>query len=348
MNSQQTENIPHLIGWGLAGATLAWQLHFRNQKFVVHDAGKNYSTRVAAGIVNPIVFKRFTKSWNADLLMPYAEEFYQKIASILEVKLISKKNIFYPFTNTEDENDWSAKMGDDRFKNYLEHTSVKSVDGVQSPHGLGKVNTFGNLDTNLFLDQSKLYFEKSGIEFITEKFDYSVAEKDAAASYIFCEGIDVIKNPLFDYLPMKSSHGETLVIESEELKFEDVISKNLFILPLGNNLYKVGATYNWELQEPITTELGKADIVERLENLIDCQYKIISHQAGIRPTVSDRRPILGVHSTKKNAFIFNGLGTKGVMLAPYYAEHFVNFFLDNLPLDVEVNIQRFEKRFFKS
>ncbi|MBK6953745.1 MAG: FAD-binding oxidoreductase [Crocinitomicaceae bacterium] len=147
---------------------------------------------------------------------------------------------------------------------------------------------------------------------------------------------------------MKSSHGETLVIESEELRFEDVISKNLFILPLGNNLFRVGATYNWDLQEPITTELGKADLVERLENLIDCQYKIISHQAGIRPTVSDRRPILGVHSTKKNAFIFNGLGTKGVMLAPYYAEHFVNFFLDNAALDAEVNIQRFEKRFFKS
>jgi glycine oxidase len=110
----------------------------------------------------------------------------------------------------------------------------------------------------------------------------------------------------------------------------------------------VGATYNWDIQEPITTELGKAELVERLENLIDCQYKIIAHQAGIRPTVSDRRPILGVHSTKKNAFIFNGLGTKGVMLAPYYAEHFVNFFLDNAALDAEVNIQRFEKRFFKS
>jgi glycine oxidase len=262
--------------------------------------------------------------------------------------LVSKKNIFYPFTNTEDENDWSAKMGDDRFKDYLEHTSIKSIEGVQTPHGTGKVNTFGNLDTNLFLDQSKLYFEKSGIEFITEKFDYTVAENDDVKSYIFCEGIGVEQNPLFNYLPMKSSHGETLVIESEELRFEDVISKNLFILPLGNNLFRVGATYNWDLQEPITTELGKADLVERLENLIDCQYKIISHQAGIRPTVSDRRPILGVHSTKKNAFIFNGLGTKGVMLAPYYAEHFVNFFLDNAALDAEVNIQRFEKRFFKS
>jgi hypothetical protein len=94
MNPQQSENAPHIIGWGLAGATLAWQLHFRNQKFVVHDSGKNYSTRVAAGLVNPIVFKRLTKSWNADLLMPYSVEFYQKIAAILDVKLVSKKIFF--------------------------------------------------------------------------------------------------------------------------------------------------------------------------------------------------------------------------------------------------------------
>jgi glycine/D-amino acid oxidase-like deaminating enzyme len=348
MHPQQPENKIYIIGWGLAGATLAWQLHFRNQKFVIHDSGKNHSTRVAAGIVNPIVFKRLTKSWNADILMPSANDFYQKIAEILGVKLISKKNIFYPFTNTEDENDWSTKMGDGRFKNYLEHTSIKSIDGVQTPYGLGKVNTFGNLDTNLFLDHSKRYFEKSGIEFIAEKFDYSLAEKNESTSYIFCEGIEVTKNPLFNYLPMKSSHGETLIIESEELNFEDVISKNLFILPLGNNLFKVGATYNWDLQEPIPTELGKADLIERLENLIDCNYKIISHQAGIRPTVSDRRPLLGMHPMQKNAYIFNGLGTKGVMLAPYYAAHFANFFLNGAPLDAEVNIERFNKHFVKS
>jgi hypothetical protein len=119
-------------------------------------------------------------------------------------------------------------MGDDRFKNYIEHTSIKSIDCVQTPYGLGKVNTFGNLDTNLFLDQSKQYFQKSGIEFITEKFDYSLAEKDETTSFIFCEGIEVMQDPLFNYLPMKSSHGETLVIESEELKFEEVISKKSF------------------------------------------------------------------------------------------------------------------------
>lgn len=337
----------NLIGWGLAGATLAWQLHFRNQKFVVHDSGSNHSTRIAAGLVNPIVFKRLTKSWNVDLLMPFAQHFYKKIETILNTKLVSKKNIYYPFTNKEDENNWSAKMGDDRFKNYIEHTEITGIKNVQIPFGVGKVNTFGNLDTNLFLDLSKSFFLNNGIEFIEKKSDYSIAEKNSQNKYIFCEGIDVIYNPLFNYLPMKTSHGETLIIETDELNFEDVISKNLFILPLGNNLFKVGATYNWELKEAVVTESGKDDLIERLENLIDCAYKIISHQAGIRPTVADRRPLLGMHPSQKNAFIFNGLGTKGVLLAPYYASHFADFFLNDKDLDDEVNIQRFHKRFLK-
>ena len=338
----------HIIGWGLAGATLAWQLHFRNQPFVVHDSGYNYSTRVAAGIANPIVFKRLTQSWNADLLMPYAQNFYKKIEAILGVKLISHINIYYPFTNTEDENNWSVKTGDDRFKKWMEHTSLKGFDHVHTPYGMGKVNTFGNLDTARFLDDSKKYFLQQGIEFETEKTDREIAAKNPENDYIFCEGISVIENPLFNYLPMKTAHGEVLIIESEELNFKDVVSKNLFILPLGNQRFKVGATYNWELTEPVTTESGKADLVERLENLIDCSYKIIDHQAGIRPTVADRRPLLGIHPIQKNAYIFNGLGTKGVMLAPYYANHFLDFMLNGILLDSGVSVDRFNKRFLKA
>lgn len=338
----------HIIGWGLAGATLAWQLHFRNQKFVVHDSGHNHSTRTAAGLANPIVFKRLTRSWNVDVLMPYAQTFYEKVGELLNVRLLSGKNIYYPFTNAEDENNWSAKMGDDRFKKYIEHTTLKPFEHVHIPHGMGKVNTFGNLDTNAFLDLSKNYFQQAGVLFTEEKTNWTITQQHPEANYIFCEGIDVIHNPLFSYLPMKTSHGETLTIESDELHFNDVVSKNLFILPLGNKRFKVGATYNWEQKEPFTTVEGKADLVERLEHLIDCPYKIVSHQAGIRPTVADRRPLLGVHPNQKNAFIYNGLGTKGVMLAPYYANHFLDFFLDKKTLDAEVNIQRFNKRFLKS
>jgi glycine oxidase len=118
-----------IVGWGLAGSVLAWQFYLKGVGFQVNDSGVNWSTRTAAGLVNPIVFKRMTKSWNADLLMPYAEEFYSKIEQILGVQLISRRPIFRVFASTAEENDWSAKQGDDRFKAYLstQSTTVRAI-----------------------------------------------------------------------------------------------------------------------------------------------------------------------------------------------------------------------------
>lgn len=332
-----------IIGWGLAGATLAWQFYFQKRPFLVYDSGVNHSTRTAAGLVNPIVFKRLTKSWNAGILMPYAENFYSRIEEVLKIKLLSRKNIYSVFSSVEDENNWSVKQGDDRYKNYLGESDIKPIENVQMPFGLGKVNTFGNLDTNLFLDASREFFSKAGIQFIDADFDYNEVKKNQDQQYIFCEGFDIQKNPFFNYLPLKPTHGETLIIETDELKFDEVLSKNMFVLPLGNNRYKIGATYNWDLKEPITTELGKTEIIEKFENFIDCNYKIISHHAGIRPTVSDRRPLLGTHSTQINAHIFNGLGTKGVMIAPYYSEHLLDYLFDGKVLEKEVDVQRYSE-----
>jgi glycine oxidase len=330
-----------IIGWGLAGATLAWQFYFAKKSFSIYDSGINHSTRTAAGLVNPIVFKRLGQSWNVNTLMPYAEIFYSKIEEILTVKLLSRKNIYSVFSSVQDENNWSVKQGDDRYKNFLGHSEFESIDCVQMPFGLGKVNTFGNIDTNLFLDASKDFFSKNQIPFFNTAFDYENVLANQNQSYIFCEGFDVVKNPYFNYLPLKPSHGEILIIETDELKFDAVLSKNMFVVPHGNNQYKIGSTYNWDLKEPITTELGKTEIIEKFENFVDCNYKIISHQAGIRPTVSDRKPLLGTHPTQKNAHIFNGLGTKGVMIAPYYGEQLLRYLFEGKLLDKEVDVARY-------
>lgn len=337
-----------IVGWGLAGACVAWQLHRRDIPFNVIDKGSNHSTRTAAGIVNPIVFKRLTKGWLVDTLMPFAKNFYQEINDTLNQELFTPKKIYYPFTNKEDENNWSVRMGDERFFSYLEHTDRLTFDHVHAPHGYGQVNSIGYLNTNDFLDLSRNYFEQSGSSFESGEIDAAnLTKANPDTQFIFCEGIDVMKNALFNYLPMKASHGEVLIIQSDELKINDIISKNLFVLPLGDNQFKLGSTYNWVLTEPITTDLGKSDLVERFENLVDCSYKIISHQAGVRPTVADRRPLLGVHPHQKNAFVFNGLGTKGVLLAPYFASHLLEFILGETELNSEVNIERFKKRFLK-
>lgn len=342
--SERKESV--LIGWGLAGAIMAWQLYLNKKPFSVFDSGINHSTRTAAGLVNPVVFKRLTKSWNADVLMPYAHDFYQQIEQELKLNLLSGRKIFRVFASVEEENNWSSRQGDERFKAYLKTAEVNELpetDVVATPFGAGKVETFGNLNTNLFLDASKDFFLARGVEFIPKEFDYDAYADFEKVNCFFCEGVQVMQNPLFNNLPLKPTHGETLIIKSNQLQFDHILNKNMFVMSIGENLYKVGATYNWELDKPVKTESGRQELEEKLNSFTSFEYEIVEHRAGIRPTISDRRPLLGKHHEKENAFIFNGLGTKGVMIGPYYAEQLMEFVFNQKSLDPEVDISRFRK-----
>jgi glycine/D-amino acid oxidase-like deaminating enzyme len=335
------ESKNHIIGWGMAGATLAWQLHFKGKQFIVHDSGQNHSTRTAAGLVNPMVFKRLTKSWMADDLITYAERFYKKIEKELDESIISNRSILRIFASIEEQNNWSSKEKDERFENYLDPVQDVDLEKIEAPYGGGKVKTIGNLDTNLFLDASKQFFLSKGVLFQDSVFDYyNVNETE---TFIFCEGFEIRNNFFFNYLPMKPTHGETLTIKTAEVDFEDIINKNMFVLPLGNETFKVGATYNWELDEANITPFGKKELTEKLKSFAKFNFEIIDHQAGIRPTVSDRRPLIGTHPENDNLHVFNGLGTKGVMIAPYFSSHFLDYLFENRPLNKEVDIQRYLK-----
>ncbi|MCW3075505.1 MAG: dependent oxidoreductase [Bacteroidetes bacterium] len=79
--------------------------------------------------------------------------------------------------------------------------------------------------------------------------------------------------------------------------------------------------------------------------MISSEYQILKHEAGVRPSSKDRRPIVGPHPLHSNMHVFNGLGTKGVMLAPYFANNFVLFYLQKQPLNPEINIKRFYNLF---
>jgi len=341
-----------IVGWGLAGATLAWQLYFEKKEFLVFDSTTNHSTRVAAGMVNPIVFRRLTKSWNADALMPYAVDFYKRIEEALGQSVVDAKNVYKLFSSFEDENNWMVKQQDERFEHFLQPiTDQEKIENVKNEFGYGIVNTFGNLRTNDFLDLSKAFFKANSVEFRDELFDYEKLNLDnnsyrqdyAFENIIFCEGFDVLKSPLFGYLPLKPTHGDTLIVKSDNFKFKHILNKNMFILHIKDNLFKVGATYNWKITEPIKTEEGRNELIEKLNKFAEFDYEIVEQQAGIRPTVMDRRPLIGTHPNHSNIHIFNGLGTKGVMIAPFYSNTLIQNLINAKELDKETNITRYTK-----
>lgn len=349
-----------IVGQGIAGTVLAHTLLSDNKSVLIIDEGKEHTaSSIAAGLYNPVVFKRLVKSWMADELIPVMDTFYQNAENLLNQRFYFKKQIVKLFADTTEREFWIKKTGEEAGIYLSKEVDIHFLNElIENPYGASDVISAGNLDTGLFLKTFRdHFFAKSCL--LKEKFDHrDVSLSENGVSYrnkdadkiIFCEGYKTINNPYFNWLPFKLTKGELLTIklnEKDTIPVDKVINKGVFILPIGNNLYKVGATYEWTDLTEQPTEKGKSELLEKLQKVIRVPFEIMDHQAGIRPTVLDRRPLIGLHPHHSSLAIFNGMGTKGVMLAPYFAKQFSLFLDKKNTLSNEINCERFIKgRFF--
>jgi hypothetical protein len=301
-------------------------------------------------LYNPVVLKRFTEVWKAKELLNRALPRYKALEELLKIKLDYKLPVYRKFSSIEEQNQWFTAADKPSLESYLSNQIVKNSNPkINAPFGFGEVLQTGRIDTNTLLFNYRNYLKKGNF-LKKEQFDYnelvfykdSVEYKDIIAKHIvFAEGYGVVNNPYFKELPLKVAKGELITIKAPELKINFILKSSVFIVPLGNNLYSVGATYNWEDQSKAITAKGREELENKLKTIISCEYEVIDQVAGIRPTVIDRRPLVGKHLKHKNLFVLNGLGTRGVMIAPYVAEQLYNFIELNTPLDKEIDINRF-------
>lgn len=346
-----------VVGLGLSGIAISSQLQKRGRSFVVFEDNSQTSTKVAGGIYNPVILKRFTLAWEADKQINYSIPFYQKLEEELDEKLLKPFNIYRRFHSIEEQNNWFEAADNFRLSPFLNTQLIRQVNNaIPGDFSFGKVEKTGALDTELLVRTYREYLEKHQI-LKNQRFDYSklkISGKGVsydgleARNIIFCEGFGVVNNPYFNYLPLRGNKGEYLVIRSEELQLKQAVKSSIFILPLGNDLYKVGATYNHQDKTQTPTLAAKEKLKMDLDKMINCKYEIVDQVAGIRPATSDRRPLAGNHPEHQRLFICNGFGSRGVLIAPLISEKLLNFIEDEIPLPPEVDIRRFQKKFYRS
>ena len=340
-----------IVGLGLAGLAFAEQLEKNKKSFLVFEDRSQNSSVVAGGMYNPVILKRFTPVWNAISQLEIALPFYQQLEAKFNKKFDYKVDIYRIFKSVEEQNNWFVACDNPLLKDYMnsEITHEKHK-GIIADFGFGKLSNTGRIDTKSLLECYIRYLLKKEI-LRNENFEYSklIFNDDSieykgikASKIVFCEGFGLQKNLFFNYLPMQEAKGELLIIHAPELNVEFLIKAAVFVLPLGNNYYKVGATFNWKDKTKNQTEEGKRELVQKLESFITVPYKIVEHVAGIRPTVKDRRPLVGKHPENEKMAILNGLGTRGVMIAPVAAKELYNHLENNVKLDSEIAIARFQ------
>ena len=339
-----------IVGCGLAGIAFCEQLRQNNKSFVVFDNSSQHSSTVAAGLYNPVILKRFTEVWKAQEQLDIALPYYKSLESLLSKKLDYKSSIYRRFSSIEEQNEWFSAADKPALEPYLSTKIVKNTNvSIDAPFGFGEVLHTGRIDTNVLIDSYRLFLEDNN-RLHKELFKYEDLIIDgqeikyntiSASHIVFSEGFGILKNPYFKNLPLSGTKGEILTIKAPDLKLDYILKSSAFLVPLGGDLYSVGATYNWDDKTNSTTIEAKEELVNKLKKFMTCSFEVVNQVAGIRPTVKDRRPLVGSHNNYNNVFVLNGLGTRGVMIAPYVAQQLFNHIEKDEPLELEINISRF-------
>ena len=340
-----------IVGLGLAGLAFSRELTKQNKTFIVFEDNSQNSSKVAGGMYNPIVLKRFNPVWDAKHQLEIALPFYNELEELLGGKYDYQVDVYRLFTSIEEQNNWFAASDKPLLSDYLiPKVITDNFNGIDAPFGYGKVTKTGRIDTLTLLNDYKKHLEKQQL-IKYDKFDYDVINfgkdnieyKDITATkVVFCEGFGIKKNPFFKNLPMEEAKGEMITIHAPELDIDFVLKSSVFIMPLGNDLFKVGATFNWDDKTSIPTKRAKKELQDKLNKVISVPYKVINHVAGIRPTTNDRRPFVGIHNKHSKLVVLNGLGTRGVMIAPTIAKELYNHIEKGSELRKELDISRFE------
>jgi len=341
-----------VVGHGLAGALLSYTLRKRGHRVLVIDEPRpSGASQVAAGLLNPIAGKRFAKSWLADAFIPAADVLYDELEAHFGQELFIHKPIYKIFSSIEEQNTWMAKSASDGWEGYIlaTHTQSTNQPTVQDPYGGIMIGSGGNLLVARLLDlltgellaQGLLLaerFEMDRLQLTAEGVRYKEQE---AGHLVFCEGFQVVHNPYFKWLPIQPTKGEVLEVQTENFDPECIYNKGVYVVPVGAGRFLVGATYDWRQPDEQPSAAGQQELAQRFSQITTQQFHVINHRAGIRPAVRDRKPLAGVHPQYPQLSVFNGMGSKGVQMAPYLAQQFAAALAGEAEVMPDIRISRF-------
>jgi glycine/D-amino acid oxidase-like deaminating enzyme len=278
-----------LIGFGLAGACVALQLQRAGLAVRVIDDGRQGSSHVAAGLVNPVAGRNFEPSWEVAEAWKIALPFYQSLGedlfrSVPIMRLWFDEKDRVKFERKRDRvQPWIAKVSDE---------------GVLWKEG-------GWLDCPRFLKVAREEFLNRGGEW---------SETAQGGSQIWCAGAAGLIRGDFEGVGHRSAKGEILTVRIPDWREERILNRAGWVIPIGEDLYRVGATYDWDQLESGPTEEGRMKVEKILKSLTDRDYEVVDHVAGIRPIVDRSKPVVRFQDGK--GWMVNGLGSKGVIYAP--------------------------------
>lgn len=344
-----------IVGQGICGTLLSWNLARHNQKVLVIDNAEPFSaTRVASGIVNPVTGRRVVTTWMAEELLPFLWEEYHSLAAELGVPIIEQKNTIAFSPSFQMKETYEKRLQEPgSFIKHVEDTQKKKL----SEHFNFIFNCY-EIDPTYSINLHPLIHEwrkklVSNDALLKENFELNALEvKDDIVIYkninaskiIFCNGVNAFTNDYWKNLPYVYNKGQALIADIPELRRTNIYKFGaLTLAPWYDNLWWIGSSYENEFSSVEPTDDFKKQTEASLKNILRIPFSIIDHFAAVRPATIERRPFVGLHPHYKSIGILNGMGTKGCSLAPWFAKQLTDHLLDGAEIDPLADIKRFHR-----
>lgn len=323
-----------IVGQGLAGSVLGFLLTDMGKKVLIFDIGHpNVASQVAAGLMNPITGKRFVKGKDVDQALSFAYEFYRSLEKKLGVSFFEPIPIVRLLEEGE-EIVVRERLKDFEYRKYLTSIQKSGVRGRYLKDEYGSVCIKGGAIVHLkqLLKRLEQYFLEKGV-LKREVFDYQKLTVSDGIEYnsvkakvcVFCEGVSVRANPWFGGMPFEYSKGEILTIQFlEDFLKRRVLIKDGSLIPVEKNIYRLGATYDWEHVDFEFSEMGEWELMSGLQNMVKLdEAEILKKEVGIRVNGKNRQPMIEQHAQYPALIVFNGFGSKGTLRIPLEAKRLV-------------------------
>jgi glycine/D-amino acid oxidase-like deaminating enzyme len=342
-----------IVGQGLCGSWLSWYLRQAGADFLVMDDNRNSTaSKMASGIINPVTGRRFVTTWMAETLLPFCTEAYAQAGEFFQQAFITECPVldFFPTAQmrvafasrtTEADNEF-LRLGEEDAR-WRQHVNFELGYGSINPVYQVMVNEFLTAQRQLLLHEDKLVediFDPAALEIKPNGILYKgiTAEK-----IIFCNGVAAAQSPWFNLLPFAFNKGELLLVAIKDLPRHFIYKQGMSIVPFDNELFWVGSTYEWEFENDQPTEAFRDKATAWLRHFVKAPFEVAGHYAALRPATIERRPFAGLHPVHKALGILNGMGTKGVSLAPYFGRQLALHLTQGAPVQPDVDVKRFTR-----
>lgn len=341
-----------IVGQGICGTFLSWYLEQAGISYLVIDLPQdNTASRVAAGIINPVTGRRIVKTWLIDELMPFARQAYEALGSTLGVTAIDATSIVDFYATPQ------MKLAFE--KKYQEDPQYLSLPADENhwralfnyDFGYGEIDPCYLIRLQDIIPAWRARLQRQQL-LLEEQFDVvqlqvtgsGVSYKDITASHIiFSDGIGTANNPYFRNLPFAPNKGEAVWAEIDDLPTTHIYKKGFNLVPWKDNVFWLGSTYLWEFDNDHPTPGFRQFAHNWLLQTVKLPFKILDHKAAVRPATLERRPFVGFHPLHPAIGIFNGMGTKGCSLGPWFARQLVAHIRSGAAIAPDADIKRFQR-----